>query len=179
MEKPNFITKKEYDQVIIASLVYRINPFLILAIGMHETAWGSKGWGRYGYTLGVGCYDEKHSDEHFKGLDAQLNWAGHAIAGFLDFNFSLQSLSNFAKYVWKPGDPQAWAVGVWRWYTQLVSSYASELPICAAPPAWVVPALVGLYKLGILSTPFGDLDFYRSVQIAYNMHISKNSDERR
>lgn len=171
MEKPNFLTKDDFDKVVAASLVFRVNPFLFLAIGMHETAWGKKGWGRYGYILGVGCYDEKHSDESLKGLDNQLSWAGHAIAAFMGFDVSLEALNNFAKYVWKPGDPQAWAAGVWRWYTQLVSSYASELPLCSRPPDWCVAALLGLYKMGIVKSPFGDFDFYRTAQTVYNVII--------
>ena len=171
MEKPNIVSKKQYDEVILESLKFGVNPFLIFAIGLHETDWGNKGWGRHGYILGVGCYNEKDSDESLRGFHQQIEWACRAISEFIGFRVTEQALLNFAKYVWKPGNPAVWAADVWSRYVYLVNSYAPELPICQVPPDWVVPALQYLYSEGVVNTPYGDLDFYRTVQVAYNFML--------
>lgn len=174
MERPKFIKQKEYDDVVLACVAQGINPFLIFAIGVHETGWGTMGWGKIGYVLGVGCYDEMHSDESLKGFDNQIGWAVKALSEFMGFEMTFQGLFNFAKYVWKPGNPLAWAKGVFSHYIDLVSKYAQDLPGWQEPPEWAVSGLLTLYKEKLLNTPFGSDDFYRTTQIVYSAIFLKD-----
>ena len=171
MKRPKIVSKEQYDKVVLESLKFGVDPFLIFAIGLHETDWGNKGWGKHGYILGVGCYNEKDSDESLRGFPQQIGWACRAIAEFIGFRVTERALLNFAKYVWKPGNPAVWASDVWSRYAYLINSYAPELPICQAPPPWVVPVLRNLYSEGVIHTPYGDLDFYRTCQVVYNIRI--------
>jgi hypothetical protein len=55
---------------------YGVDPLLLVAIGVHETGWGSEGDGRpppagHGHILGVGSYDAG-STSQWQGLEAQL-----------------------------------------------------------------------------------------------------------
>ena len=171
MRKPDQVLQEEFDFVVSSCVASGVDPYLIFAIGWHETQWGTKGWGRYGYILGVGCYNEKKVDEHFKGLVAQVTWAVHNISDFIGFRVTQKGLENFARHVWKPGNPSLWAADVWRCYAELINAYAPEMPICQEPPKWVVEPLLTLYQKHIINTPYGDLDFYRTVQIVYNFML--------
>ena len=98
---------------------YDVNPYLIMAIGQEETSWGTQGWGRYGYHLGVGCYGPNQADEAYKGLPAQLHWACNALKANLPPSFDLDSLTDFATRIWRPGAPDAWAKMVWIYFNRL------------------------------------------------------------
>lgn len=50
---------------------YGIDPYILVAIGMHETGWGKLGDGRKGNILGVGSYDSG-STYKYAGLENQL-----------------------------------------------------------------------------------------------------------
>ena len=80
MKKPSFISKDQWGLVESMCSKYGVDPYLIAAIGWHETHWGQLGWGKEGYYLGVGCYSETKANPAFKGLDKQLGWAVPRIA---------------------------------------------------------------------------------------------------
>lgn len=50
---------------------YKIDPYILVAIGIHETGWGTLGDGRNGNILGVGSYDSG-STYKYAGLENQL-----------------------------------------------------------------------------------------------------------
>jgi len=54
---------------------YKIDPYILVAIGKHETGWGTQGAGRSGYTLGVGVPDSGGKVPRYQGLAAQLEGA--------------------------------------------------------------------------------------------------------
>lgn len=178
MERPDFIKKADFDKVVLACVESGVNPYLMFAIGVHETGWGTMGWGKSGYILGVGCYDAIHVNESLKGFDNQIGWAVKAVSEFMGFEMSFQALFNFAKYVWKPGNPLTWAKGVFSHYIDLVSKYAQDLTVWEEPPEWAISGLMALYKKGMLNTPFGSAVFYRTTQIVYNAVFLDTTKER-
>lgn len=101
---------------------YNTEPELIAAIGWHETHWGQLGWGREGFYLGVGAYSETEADYSFQGLDNQLAWAAPRLGKYLDKSVTLERLTWFARNIWKPGAPDAWARSVYEIYLQLSGS---------------------------------------------------------
>ncbi len=171
MNRPNGISESDYKAVVVSSIAAGVDPYLIFAIGFHETGWGTKGWGKHGYKLGIGCFSDTDADENFRGIDAQIRWATKAISEFLGFYVSYQGLKNFSKCVWKAQNSLVWATGVWKWYCRLVSAYAPEMDIAEEPPVWVHVSLSSLFLNGMINTPYGDRDFYRVCEIAHNLML--------
>lgn len=57
---------------------YKIDPYILVAIGIHETGWGTLGDGRNGNILGVGSYDSG-STYQYAGLQNQLEGAAKIL----------------------------------------------------------------------------------------------------
>lgn len=145
MKLSNIMSKEDWETVKRICAAADANPKLIAAIGWHETHWGRLGMGRYGYHLGVSCWtrtraqyelDKKGGliDEEtrsgytyglkvFKGLEKQVKWAVDAMQGKVSKEPSYEEILNFAKRVWKPGDPEAWAKSVYSIYKSLEVDY--------------------------------------------------------
>lgn len=119
MSKPSWMTQRDWKKVVYYANKYGTIPELLAAIGWHETHWGRLGWGRRGFHLGVGCYSEKEANWYFQGLDRQLNWAAKRLGQYLGKNVTLPALIGFAREVWRPGNPDAWARSVYTIYKQI------------------------------------------------------------
>ncbi len=96
--------------------------YLIAAIGMHETKWGTLGVGR-DYIMGYGVYDKTptgpNNDPRYKGFRNQVQGVWYEIMKFSNRkppkNLTLAWLSEFARVEWKATDKN-WANAVWAWY---------------------------------------------------------------
>jgi len=119
MGKPSWMPTRDWNLCKVYARDYNTYPELLAAIGWHETHWGRLGWGRKGFYLGVGCYSRTRANYNFQGLAKQLYWAAPRLGKYLDKNVTLLGLKNFARNVWKPGNPDAWAISVWRIYKSL------------------------------------------------------------
>jgi len=119
MGKPAWMSFGDWWKVLYYAKKYKCPAELLAAIGWHETHWGRLGWGRKGFHLGVGCYTETQANYNFQGLDKQLNWAARQLGRFLDNNVTYPALVAFARDIWRPGDPYAWAKSVWQIYLSL------------------------------------------------------------
>jgi hypothetical protein len=93
------------------------DPYLLAAIAQHETAFGTLGAGREGYTLGYGYPAPGQGDPFYQGVDNQLFYAGQQINSYFNGDpITYEGLLSFAQNSWKPGDPKAWADSVWNIY---------------------------------------------------------------
>jgi peptidoglycan hydrolase-like protein with peptidoglycan-binding domain len=119
--RPLFIPSTEWRLVLDYCDKYGADPAIVAAIGWHETHWGQLGAGKEGYTLGVGVLGKGKKLKQFKGLGAQLAWAVPRLANAMAGGVTLQKLTDFAKRVWKPGNPENWALSVWRIYTDITT----------------------------------------------------------
>ncbi len=119
MAKPRWMSRSDWNKVVYYANKYGTIPELLAAIGWHETHWGRLGWGRYGFYLGVGCYSETKANWYFASLDRQLNWAAKRLGQYLGKNVTLAALTGFAREIWRPGNPDAWARSVYRIYREL------------------------------------------------------------
>jgi len=126
MSKPSWMNKSDWDKVNWYAYKYHTSPEVLAAIGWHETHWGKLGWGKQGYYLGVGCYSEKEANPYYKGLDRQLDWAARQLGSYLGQNITLSGLKSFARNVWKPGNPDAWAESVYHIYLEIGGKTVSE-----------------------------------------------------
>ena len=165
MNIPDFINVDDWRKVVLYSLENKVNPYLIAAIGWHETQWGKLGWGKQGFILGVGCFSETNADYSYQGLDQQLRWASIEIGRFLPFLVNESMLITFAEKVWRPGNPKQWGKAVFGYWIDLMNRYGSDLFQCIPPFDWAIPYLRDFYLKNYLNTPFGDYNFYRLITI--------------
>ena len=77
------MSKADYDLIL---KYFPENPVLIAAIGWHETQWGRLGWGRSGYHLGYGAWNEKEAAEKYRGIENQIRYAGSQIRNWYKKN---------------------------------------------------------------------------------------------
>jgi len=131
-----------------------VNPLLIAAIGWHETHWGRLGMGKYGFYMGISCwerndaqyeYDRKRGEvdyesytrtktghlycnTSFKGLRNQLKWAVNTIKNTMGYTFGYPDVVNLNKK-WIPEDTKyRWAQSVWSIYNDIEADYPMEAP---------------------------------------------------
>ena len=165
MLKPDFIQPQEWKTLLKYCIVNNVNPYLITAIGLHETGWGTLGWGKEGYILGVGCYSETNADKSLQGFDTQIAWATQAISKFFNLHPLKEEITEFAGKIWKPGDPLAWAQSVWSIYLETLAKYAPDFKDYKDIPEWARNDVLEIFKLGIINNPFGSQDFYRFIAV--------------
>jgi hypothetical protein len=122
-QKPKFVSEEDWLIVNKFAMHYDLDPYLLVAIGWHETHWGRLGAGRDGYILGVGVLDRKRRLEQFRGLEAQLRWASVKLSRWFDGAINRETLIRFAVQVWRPGNPTAWGDSVYRIYKDLKRKY--------------------------------------------------------
>ena len=60
-----------FDDIIRVSKEYEVCPYLLTAIGWHETNWGKLGLGRQGFHTGYGAFDSG-ADVRYAGLETQI-----------------------------------------------------------------------------------------------------------
>jgi hypothetical protein len=128
MGKPAWMPLADWQKVVSYANTYGTLPELLAAIGWHETDWGQLGWGRYGFTLGVGCYSATKANYAFQGLDAQLKWAAPRLGQYVGKSVTRERLINFARDVWKPGNPEAWGKSVYSIFLELGGKAVQQTP---------------------------------------------------
>lgn len=73
------VSAADFALVQTVARKYGVDPYILVAIGMHETGWGTMGAGRSGYTLGVGVPDSGGKLSQYAGLAAQLEGAAKIL----------------------------------------------------------------------------------------------------
>jgi len=119
LKRPDFINESDWNLVVRYCENYNFTPYLIAAIGWHETHWGRLGAGRYGWILGYGYFPGSTVKEKYKGLENQLKGACPMISKYFNFPVSQTSCINFAVNHYKPGVPVAWGKSVYSIYSKL------------------------------------------------------------
>lgn len=79
MAGPGGIPDSDWQKVQQYGQKYGVDPYLLVAIGIHETGWGKLGLGRKGLILGVGAYDSGPVYT-WAGLDRQLDQGAKILA---------------------------------------------------------------------------------------------------
>jgi len=123
MAKPKFMSDADWELVKSICLDYGVSPYLIAAIGWHETHWGRLGAGKIGWILGYGYFPGSKVKEKYKGLENQLHGACHQISRDLKLPLTLNTLIDFAVNSWKSAAPTSWAKSVWSIYTAIKKDY--------------------------------------------------------
>lgn len=126
MAKPSWMSLGDWNKCLYYANKYNTSPELLAAIGWHETHWGRLGWGTKGFHLGVGAYSATIGNYAFQGLDKQLNWAARQLGKYMGRNVTLPALIGFARQVWRPGNPDAWAKDVYNIYIELGGTVGKE-----------------------------------------------------
>jgi len=119
LKRPDFIPESDWQLVVRYCENYNITPYLIAAIGWHETHWGKLGAGRYGWILGYGYFAGSTVKEKYKGLENQLKGACPMISKYFSFPVSQLSCINFAINHWRPSAPASWGKSVYSIYSGL------------------------------------------------------------
>jgi hypothetical protein len=97
-------------------------PYLIAAIGWHETHWGRVGAGPGGWHLGYGYYGDPVVAAKYKGLENQLKGAHSMILPNFNYPVTLQSVTDFAVNHWKSSVPTAWATSVYKQFAAITNT---------------------------------------------------------
>lgn len=119
MAKPNFIPDSDWRLVNLICNSNSQEPYLIAAIGWHETHWGLLGAGRLGFILGFGYYPGSTLLDKYRGLENQLKGADSMIRSNLDFPVTQNSLDDFAVNHWKSGASLSWSKSVFSIFVNL------------------------------------------------------------
>ncbi len=169
MNQPEFIPNSDWRLVVRKCVQGGVNPYLIAAIGWHETHWGRLGWGKLGFHLGVGCYTETDADYSLQGLEKQVSWAVNQLQSYVLWLPNLSLLTTFAKKIWRPGNPEKWAESVNSFFEKYMKLYGQDLYSYVPPPEWAKKVLLDFYDQGFVNTPYGTTDFYRFVVTLQNV----------
>jgi len=166
MGKPSWMSAGYWSRCVSYANKYNTWPELLAAIGWHETHWGRLGWGRKGFILGVGCYSRTRANYAFQGIEAQLTWAAKRLGQYLDRNVTRQGLRSFAREVWKPGNPTAWADSVWKIYLDLGGKAGSEktAPFVGKTTLKISP---GLELRSIITSTWRIVDYLRDYRFKH------------
>jgi Phage-related minor tail protein. len=126
LRKPSWMSASDWEKVVAYASKYGTSPYLLAAIGKHETGWGTLGAGRQGYYLGVGVPDSGKLQSRYRGLDAQLEWAAKVAGILVGTKPTLEAIERMRVQPitgLKPGvyatDPD-WARKVWRHYLNIL-----------------------------------------------------------
>lgn len=167
---PKYITQSEWSDLLERCTLFNVNPYLIAAIGWHETHWGKLGAGRSGYILGVGVLSDTNVQIQFKGLEKQLDWAVPRLGKAFGLHPTATQIVDFAHNVWCPGNPDAWANSTWKILQETLSTYSPGFSTFSDVPNWAREPVAAMLRLRFLTTPFGSDDFYRSVTIIFSVY---------
>lgn len=119
LKRPDFINEADWTMVVRYCENYNFTPYLIAAIGWHETHWGRLGAGVRGWILGYGYFPGSTVKEKYRGLENQLKGACPMIARGFKFPVTQSSCINFAINYYKPSVPTAWGKSVYSIYSGL------------------------------------------------------------
>lgn len=122
------------NQVRLAQLYgrkYGVDPKLLLAIGGHETHWGSLGAGRQGYTLGYGATDSG-TISRYAGVKNQYRYAASTLASWGVHGIQDLIAGRAARYATDPH----WEAGVASVYRSLGGQqFGGAAAAHSSPPA--------------------------------------------
>lgn len=119
LKRPDFISEADWSLVVKYCTQYNFTPYLIAAIGWHETHWRRLGAGVRGWVLGYGYFSGSTVKEKYRGLENQLKGACPMIARGFKFPVTQSSCINFAINYYKPSVPTAWGKSVYSIYSGL------------------------------------------------------------
>ncbi|MBA7530535.1 hypothetical protein ES705_22743 [subsurface metagenome] len=119
MSRPDFIPKTDWNLVLRYGVDFENEPYLIAAIGWHETHWGKLGAGRTGWILGYGYFPGSTVKEKYRYLENQLKGATKMLKDHFHAPITLDNITDFAVNHWKSGAPRSWAKSVYSIYYNL------------------------------------------------------------
>lgn len=123
MIRPNFISETDWQLVTSICQRYNVDPYLIAAIGKHETQWGTAGAGKIGWILGYGYFPGSTVKEKYKGLENQVIGALNQFSKYMQSPLTLQSITDLAVNHWKSSAPGSWAKSVYSIYISIAGGY--------------------------------------------------------
>lgn len=118
--KPNYIPDNDWQFVNSICDTHPEEPYMVGAIGWHETKWGTIGIKRpficgYAY-FGGGKYLSK-----YKGFENNIKGTHNFIKKHMKFPVTLESLTEFAVNHWKSSVPTGWAKGVYKQFIEITT----------------------------------------------------------
>lgn len=114
MSKPDYISVADWNLVNQICNVNTQEPYLIGAIGWHETHWGLLGAGKIGFILGFGYWSGSTVKEKYRGLENQLKGAHDMIRSYFTFPVTQNSVDSFAVNHWRSSAPLSWSKSVYN-----------------------------------------------------------------
>ena len=143
------VSASDWSEVKAVAKVYGIDPYLLVAIGMHETGWGTQGDGRapsagHGNVLGVGSYDSG-STSQWEGLSLQLvegaaTLKHNGVTTIADVQSGKLHVTPDGVVKWASADTQAagypWSTAVVNIATTLEGQKALDKPLPATSSAY-------------------------------------------
>lgn len=119
--KPNYIPDNDWQFVNTICDTHEQEPYMVGAIGWHETKWGTVGIKRdficgYAY-FGNGKYLAK-----YKGFENNIKGTHKFITWHMKFPVTLESLTEFAVNHWKSSAPKGWAKGVYKQFMKITTN---------------------------------------------------------
>ena len=111
-----------FDDIIRISREYNVCPYLITAIGWHETQWGKLGLGRVGFYTGYGAFDHG-PDGKFANLETQIRGTAQIMRewGMRPGKVTLERLQrgNRGEFGRIYATDRYWTDKVWRHYQRI------------------------------------------------------------
>ena len=139
------VSAADWNLVQQVASQYGIDPYVLVAIGMHETGWGTQGAGRQGYTLGVGVPDTGGPLSQYQGLQQQLQGAAQILQ-----NYGVHTIQDLATGVLAPHNGQVryasgsgWTQGVVASYDQIKGTKFTAKTSTASSGGTSLPGAVG------------------------------------
>ena len=126
MNKSNYINNEDWQLVNSICTFNPEEPYLIAAIGWHETNWNTNPKSPKDYHLGFGYYKGSKILAKVKGLANQLKYAHEFIVRHFIFPVTLQSTTDFAVNHWKSSVPIAWAKSVYNQFVSITSEQTMD-----------------------------------------------------
>ena len=125
-----------WGKIVRVAREFNVCPYLIAAIGQHETQWGRLGLGRYGFYTGYGAFDHG-PDFRFARLDIQVRGTARMMRewGMRPGRVCLDRLlaGNRGEFGRIYATDPRWAFGVWRHYQDIRRAVDLD-----AIPNWVL-----------------------------------------
>lgn len=123
--RPGFVSEEDWNVLVKYAGQYGTDPYLLAAIGQHETGFGRLGKGKQGYVMGYGV---THPQAYkWQGLEKQAEATAKKLGSTIGQTITPETLYSFAAENWKP-DPglapksyEQWSSSVWNIYSNLKS----------------------------------------------------------
>lgn len=116
--KPPGMPASDWKVVRSVAGQYKIDPYVLVAIGLHETGWGTLGAGRQGFTLGVGVPDSGNLQSQYQGLQNQLVGAAKILA-----HYGVHTIQDLSTGVLAPTNGQVRYASDPNWTQGVVAAY--------------------------------------------------------